>query len=173
MKKFLIILFLMPLLLLPVTATTFEAPEVPDSGKNFMPYEAESFSDGLISIIRDAIDAYQPEFVASTGKLLRVVGIVILLSCVKSLPGTPEHITQVLGVIAVSNLFMGSSGTLIRLAADTVGELSEYAKLLFPVLTAAFAAQGGITSSAALYTGSMAFVTLLGGLATAVIVPLV
>jgi stage III sporulation protein AE len=172
MKRLIVILFLLPFLLQPVTATTFEAPEVPDSGKEWMPYEAESFADGIISIFRDAIDAYQPALAASAGDLLRVVGIVILLSCVKSLPGTPDHITQVVGVLAISILFMGSSGTLIRLAADTVGELSEYAKLLFPVLTAAFAAQGGITSSAALYTGTMAFVTLLGGLATAVIVPL-
>ena len=33
MKKFILIVILIPFLLLPVTATTFEAPEVPDSGK--------------------------------------------------------------------------------------------------------------------------------------------
>ena len=44
---------------------------------------------------------------------------------------------------------------------DTVKEVSDYGALLLPVMTSALAAQGGISASAGLYTGTAFFSTLL------------
>jgi stage III sporulation protein AE len=50
---------------------------------------------------------------------------------------------------------------MVTLAVQTLQELADYGKLLLGVMTAALAAQGGITASAALYTGTAVFLALL------------
>jgi stage III sporulation protein AE len=58
------------------------------------------------------------------------------------------------------------------LGVDTVREISEYGRLLLPVMTASMAAQGGVTTSAALYAGTAFFDALLSGIISSVIVPM-
>ena len=67
---------------------------------------------------------------------------------------------------------MQPSNALIRLGVETVEELCEYGKLLLPVMTAAMAAQGGVTASAALYTGTALFNSLLTSVVSRLIVPM-
>jgi len=57
--------------------------------------------------------------------------------------------------------------------ADTVSELSDYGKMLLPVMAGAHAAQGGVTASAALYAGTMIFDALLGKIISQLMVPMV
>ena len=60
---------------------------------------------------------------------------------------------------------------MIRMAAETVTEMSEYEKLLLPVVTAAMAAQGGVNSATALYAGSAFFNTVLSALLGKLLLP--
>jgi stage III sporulation protein AE len=53
-----------------------------------------------------------------------------------------------------------------------VSELSDYGKLLLPVMTAAMAAQGGVSTSAALYMGTAIFDAVLGQFISKLLVPL-
>ena len=62
---------------------------------------------------------------------------------------------------------------MIGYASKAVWEICEYGKLLCPVLTTGLAAQGGITASAALYTGTTAFITLLSMLISKYFIPMV
>ena len=54
-----------------------------------------------------------------------------------------------------------------------IDEISNYGKLLLPVMTAALAAQGGITGSAALYSGTVLFDSFLGQLIARFITPMI
>lgn len=173
MRKLLILMVFIPCLTLQVFAMDLEAPEVPQSGKELMPYESESFAEGLWSILSEAISKIQPELAAALRTTAGLIGVSILLSLVKVIPGTQERITELVGVASVALLLMGTSGSMIELASETVNELTDYGKLLFPVLTTAMAAQGCSASSAALYAGTLAFDAVLSGLISSVVIPAV
>ena len=66
-----------------------------------------------------------------------------------------------------------SANSLIRLGSQTVTEISEYGKLLLPVMTAAMAAQGGAASSTALYAGTAVFDSVLSSLISRMLGPMV
>lgn len=172
MKYLFRIIILMLLLATPVSAVDFQAPEVPDSGKVYMPNDTQSFSAGLWSIIKEGIAQMKPSFSKAAGVCLSIVSSVILSSIVTTFPGTTAKIVTLVGTLVIGSLLLQPSNALINLGADTVRELSDYGKLLFPVLTAVLAANGGVTKSAALYTGSVAFNTVLASLISSVIIPL-
>ena len=173
MRKFLLLMILLPLLAVPVSALEFKAPEVPESGKDLMPYETESFAEGVWSILREALSVLKPRIKTAAVSAFSMIGLSILLSSVKLMPGAQEKLAELIGVVSVSLMLMGTSNSMVRLASETVTELSEYGKLLFPVLTAAMAAQGGSATSAALYTGTLAFDALLGAVVSGWLVPMV
>ena len=170
-KLFFLMLFIF-LLVTPVRAIDLEAPPVPESGKDLMPYDTDSFAEGAWSIFCNAISKVRPDITAGLKTAGGLIGMSVLLSSVKLIPGASEKVSELVGVVCVSMLLMGTSGAMIRLAVETVTELSEYGKLLFPVLTAALAAQGGSATSAALYTGTLAFDAVLSALVSSVVVPL-
>ena len=62
---------------------------------------------------------------------------------------------------------------MIQLGIQTVSELSQYGKLLIPVLTGALAAQGGVTSSTSLYAITVFFVSVLTTLIVKLTVPMI
>lgn len=172
MKKVLIALSAILFLAAPVSAMELEAPPVPESGEALMPYDTESFWEGVWSIVSGAISKLRPDLADGLRTAGSLVGILVLLSAVKAIPGTLDKISELVGVTCVSLLLIGTSGSMIRLATDTVTEMSEYGKLLFPVLTAALAAQGGSVTSAALYTGTLAFDAILSSLVSVLLVPM-
>lgn len=173
MRRFLILIALLPLFVLQADALDLQAPEVPDSGKSLMPYETESFAEGMWSVITAAISELHPEIASAIKTGAAMIGMSVLLSIFRLIPGCQERVAELVGVVSVTLILMGSSSSMIRLAAETVSELTAYGKLLFPVLTTALAAQGGATTSAALYAGTLAFDTILGSLLYSVITPLV
>ena len=61
---------------------------------------------------------------------------------------------------------------MIGLGRETVESLSAYGKLFVPVMTTSLAAQGAVTTSAALYAATTAFAAILNGLISNFIVPL-
>jgi len=173
MKKILILIFLITFFALPVNALEFTAPEVPESGREWMPKETDSFAEGLWSILWEALGKIQPELSAGAKSCTALIGISLLLSCARMIPGAPEKVLDLAGIVSVGVILLGPSGSMIRLAADTVDELSQYGKLLFPVLTAAMAAQGGTAASASIYAGTLAFDAVLSALISGVIVPMI
>ena len=75
------------------------------------------------------------------------------------------------GVIVIAMLLLSGTGAMIRLAAATVEETCGYGKLLLPVMTTALAAQGGFTSSGALYAGTAFFTAVLQNAMNSFLVP--
>lgn len=173
MKKLILIAILLFSMAVPVQASELTAPSAPSDAQELMPSDTESFGEGLWFVIKSAVQTLQPEIARGCGICLSVIAAVMLTSLLSSFPGMAKNLTELAGTVAVACLLLSSANTLIASAADTVTELSEYGKLLLPVMTAALAAQGGITGSAALYTGTAIFDAVLCALISSVLVPMI
>lgn len=160
-------------LAIPVSAADITAPTVPEAGRDLMPEDGTSFGEGIWQICCRGFAKIRPDIADGAKISLCVIAAVVLLSVLSAFPGMTETCCDLVGTVCVAGLLLGSANSLIRLGTDTVEEISQYGKLLLPVMTAALAAQGGLTASASLYVGTAAFDTLLGSLISTILVPLV
>lgn len=172
MKRLVLMAVLILILTMPVSAMEFTAPTAPDSAQEYMPEDTESFGEGLWFVIKSAVAKIHPDIAEAAAVCLSLIVAVLLISLLQSFSGGTRKITELVGVLAIGTLLLNPANALIQLGTQTVTELSEYGKLLLPVMTAALAAQGGATSSAALYTGTALFNTLLTTAISKLIVPM-
>lgn len=161
------------LLAVPVCAEEFTAPSVPESGAPLMPESADSFGEGLWWMIQKALETLQPNIAQAAGTVLSVMAVALLVSLLKTLREESGTVLELAGCVAIGLILLGPSNTMVQLGTQTVQELGEYGKLLLPVMTAAMAAQGAPTSSAALFAGTAVFDAVLSTLISKLIVPIV
>ena len=173
MRKLLLLLLLAFLLVQPAYAMDYTAPPVPDSGAELMPVQTETFSQGLSKVLGKAIGYISPSFAEAAGLCLSLVGIVMLHSVLETMPADLKKVISIVSSLAIAGILLSRTSSMIHLAVETIRELSEYGKLLIPVLTAAMAAQGGITGATALYAGTAMFNMLLGTAISNFLIPLV
>lgn len=173
MKKLFLILLLLGGLTIPVTAADLEPPSAPPAAEELMPPDTENFAEGLIYVFRGAVQKLKPELAAAFGVCFCIVVVCVIVSVVSTVSEGSKSMTELAGTVAIACLLLGNANTLIADAADTVRELSEYGKLLLPVMTAAMAAQGGVSSSAAIYGATAFFDTVLCAVIAKFIVPLI
>ncbi len=171
MRKCIIFLVLLLLLVQPISATELTAPSAPESAQQYMPSEQETFAEGLWYIIRSAVAALRPELADASGVCLSLIVTVLLISIISSFSDSAAGVLRLVVAVVIGLLLLEPANSLIRLGTKAVTELSEYGKLMIPVMTAAVAAQGGVTTSAALYTGTIFFITLLTTFITRLIIP--
>lgn len=171
MKKCIIVLLFLTFLVYPVSAMEFTAPSVPESAEQYMPNDRENFAQGLWYILKNAISALKPEIGKALGVCLSLITVVLLVSIFNNFSENGSMSIRVTGAVIIGVLLLQTANTMIQLGTETVTELSNYGKLLLPVMTAAVAAQGGTTSSAALYAGTVFFDSLLTSIISRLIVP--
>ena len=159
------------ILTVPVEAMDIQAPEVPDSGRDYLQETPETFGEGLLQVVKDAIASLQPSVASAASICLSVIAISILIGIVKLIPSGHDQIPELIGTIASTTVLIQPAGALIQCGTQTVTELSSYGKLLIPVLTAGLAAQGGVTASTALYAGTVAFDAVLSAIISGLIQP--
>lgn len=145
----------------PVSALEIAAPEVPDAAKDWMPEKTDSITQALPDLLRKAVSAIRPDLQEASRVSLGILAAVLLVSILQTMSSSVKRASETTGCVAVFSLLFLSANSMIRLASDTVVQIGDYGKLLLPVMTAALAAQGGISSSAALYAGTALFTTLL------------
>ena len=160
-------------LCLPVSAAEYTAPEVPDSGRNLMPAETSSFGSGFTELLRKACFLIRPDLNDAVRLGTGIIASALLVSMLRTFSGISTDIVNLSGVVIISLQLLFSANAMIRLGCDTIQELSNYGKLLLPVMAAALAAQGGVTSAAALYVGTTVFDTLLCTLIAGLFTPMV
>lgn len=173
MRRFLLLILLLAVFAVPVKAQEYTAPEAPDEAWGLMPVERTTFAQDLWTVVKGAVAKLQPDLAAAAKICVALVAITMAISLVNAMPGKTAKVVQLVGVVAVSGLLLQQTGSMIRTGAETVTELSEYGKLLLPVMTAALAAQGGITSSSALYVITTVFNAVLTAGITALLIPLI
>ena len=138
-----------------------------------MPEDHESFAEGLWFVIKSAISTLKPSVTKAASVCVSTIAIITLTSLLHNLTDKAQHIAQLVAALGCGVLLLRSTNTLIHLGTKTVTALSEYGKLLIPVLTSATAAQGGITASTAIYTGTTLFSAILTTLIGKLIVPMI
>lgn len=171
--KLILSLLLLHMLVMPVSALEIQPPEVPDSGRQLMPEDTSDFSGGLQTLLRRSLAAVGADLSEALQISTTLICTALLLSLVRTFSGTPVRYAEIASALLISGLLLRRTDSLIHLGADTITELSEYGKLLFPVLTAALAAQGAASSSAALYAGTTAFNLILSTLIARLLLPLI
>ncbi|MBO5129706.1 MAG: stage III sporulation protein AE [Oscillospiraceae bacterium] len=173
MRRIIRMILLVLVLSLPVSALDITAPQVPESGRALMPSSAETFGEGLLEVIRDVLGYFHPELKEAASVCMGVIAAAMVASILKSLPGSPMKTVELAGTVAVASMLLNASNSLISLGAETVHQISEYGKLLLPAMTAAMAAQGGVTSASALYAGTAFFDSLLTSLVVKLLTPMI
>lgn len=173
MRRAVLLVLLLPLLIISVNGTEITAPAVPDAGRALMPYETDSFGEGLWEIVLEAVQLLEPELAEAFQVCAQIVGVVLLLSILKSMHKATHRIADAVGAITICTIMLTAANSLVNLGTQTVTELSEYGKLLLPVMATAMAAQGGVTSSAALYAGTAIFNAVLSTLVSKVLIPVI
>lgn len=151
--------------------TQLTAPQVPQSGADLMPGNSDSFGDGLWELIRNALKGMNPDLTEAAGVCLGILAVVLLISILKLFPTAGEKTTDFAGAVGICALLLQSSNSMISLSVETLMQISQYGKLLLPVMTSALAAQGGLTASSALYAGTAVFDTVLCSVLTKLLIP--
>lgn len=157
---------------LSLTAINYSPPDVPEQAQQFFPENTDSFAAGLWEMLKRAISFTNPNLAQAAGVCLCVFGIILLILLLDTLSESTRAVHKLIGTIAISVTLLQSTDTLINLSIDTVRQLSDYGKLLLPVMTGALAAEGGITTSTALYAGTVIFDTVLTAILSKLIIPL-
>ncbi len=173
MRKILLLLMLLPFLAVKTSALEITPPSVPASGADWMPNDTGSFSDGFSELLHKALGALLPEVRSAVQTATTLTAIALLFSILHSFHGSSRRIANIAGSLTVASILLKNTDALIRLGTATIVELSEYGKLLLPVMTAALASQGGAVTSATLYAGTAAFDLLLTSLISHILVPAV
>ena len=170
MSKLILAVALIFALAIPASAVEFTAPQVPEKGAELMPEDTGSFAAGLMELLRDAVLGLRPDLKEASKVSLGVIAAVMMVSLLQSFSGSVKTVANLVGATAIAAGLLLSANSLIRLGSQTVTEISEYGKLLLPVMTAA---QGGAASSTALYAGTAVFDSVLSSLISRMLGPMV
>lgn len=173
MKKVPVLILLLILLPVQAQALALTAPEVPEHAASWMPEEPQNLREGIRTVLQKAILLLRPDLKEAGRICLGITAAVMTVSVLRTVPGNVEKTADLVGAVAVSTVLLTSAGSLINLGISTVRQISEYGRLLLPVLAAALAAQGGITTSSALYAGTAMFDAVLSGLISHVLTPMI
>lgn len=173
MKHLIPMLLLILSLATPASALEITAPEVPKSGAELMPESTESFADALAELLRRGVQLIRPDLAEASKVSLSIISAVMIVALLRSITGSVKAVADLAGTAAVAAILLTNTNSMIQLGAQTVQELSNYGKLLYPVMTTAMAAQGGVTASAALYTGTAIFDVVISSLISNLLVPMV
>ena len=172
MKYAIVMTALVMALSLPVKALEITAPTVPDYASEYMPSDPVNLTEGILEVLRTAINRARPDIREAGRVCISLAAIMMLLSVFRTFPGTSDRTVNLSGAVCLSTVMLNSATALMNLAADTVKAISEYGKMLLPPMTAALAAQGGITSSTALYAGTVMFDAFLSSLISKLLIPM-
>ena len=173
MKKLILLVIVMSCFVFPASALDLEAPEVPDSARQFMPTSQESLGMGILEVLQDALMHFRPDLREASKVCTGIFASVMIVSLLKTLPGMAQKCADFAGTVLIAGFLMESAGSMVHMAASSVTEISEYGKLLLPILTSALAAQGGISASVALCATALGFITLLSKLIASILIPMV
>lgn len=173
MRNLISIVIILIMLIVPVSAQELEAPLVPESGSAVMPDSVGDFGEGFSQILQNILPIIQPNLGAASSACMTLVTAVLLVSLAQTVSEQAGKTAEMTGGILICIVLLNNTRAMISLAIKTIAELSEYEKLLLPVLSSAVAAQGGITTAAALYAGTMLFVSLLSRVIAVFFIPAV
>lgn len=156
-----------------ILTMSFTAPSAPQEAQKYMPPETENFGEGLLYVIKSALGDLNPSIKEATVLCISLVAVVMLVTILQAFTTCTSKTAKLTGTVVIALLLLEPSRSMIHLGIDTIQQISDYEKMFLPVITAALAAQGGITGSAALYTGTAFFNAVLSTLIVKLFSPLI
>jgi len=149
--------------------------ELPKAGGDvaaIVPEASDSFLEGLWVVIKSCMKELNPALHEAGMLCARVSAIMILVILVKSISEKgSQKALDLASAAAIGYTLMAPSASMIRLGEETIRSLSEYGKLLLPVMTGAMAAQGGASTSAGLYAVTAFLDSVLSSMLSGLILP--
>lgn len=173
MRKIIILLLVILTLSGYVHAYDLTAPTVPSDAAKFMPSTRDNLASGILEVLRDALMHIRPDLREATSVSIKIIAVVMFVSLLRTCTGSSANTANLIASLGISVILFESSNSLINLASKTITEISEYGKLLLPVITAALAGQGGVGTSAALYTSTALFDAILTTIIGKLLMPLI
>lgn len=173
MRRIALIIVMVISFALPVTAEDYTTPEPPAYAQQYMPDDTDTFASGIWYILKSAIKELQPNLAEAAKICVSLIALSLLISIIKDFTNTASGIIALVSAACIAATLFQSTNAMIQLGTQTVTDISEYGKLVLPVMTASLAAQGGSASSAALYTGTILFNTILSSGIAKLIVPMI
>ena len=173
MRKGLILFIVLLVITIPISAMEITPPDAPDSVMDIMPEEPETFGEGLWMLMKAVIVKVQPGLGEAVGVCLSVIGAGLMISLLQPMADRSKKLTELAGTLSVAMILLRPTQSFVNLGIHTITEMLSYGKLLLPVMTAGLAAQGGVGKSAALYSGTAVFNTVLGSILGKLLVPVV
>ena len=170
MRRLFCVIMLMILLGGQACAVDLSLPEelrntAPEAAKLMGEDPAEGFGlvDGAAEILRRGLTEMRAEVFSGARAIAGLMLGVILLGIVESLSDDDRirKYATVVGALWITAVSAGDVSTLIGLGQDTIARVSELSKLLMPVLCAATAATGGVTSASVRQVGTVLFSDIL------------
>jgi stage III sporulation protein AE len=135
-----------------------------------MPESQDDFGQGIRSMLHKILPEAMTEFQKALKTGLSVF-CCSLLTAIMLGAGCSAVVAEAVGAVCISAMMLQSSGALVGLAVQTVSEVSEYSKLLFPVMAAAASARGAVTSASAISIGTSALTAFLNSFLRRMMVP--
>lgn len=174
MRKWILLVIVLSVFTLHPAAQTLQAPTVPDSGAAVMPQSPDTFAQGLYQLIQSGIYLLSPSLKEAASVCSAALAILLIQCLLGHLCPTPyrRSLSVLSGILLACTLYSANS-SMLALAENTIQELTQYGKILTGVLATGLAAQGGVSSSAALYAGFCVFQNILSALVSGVLVPMV
>ena len=172
MKYILCVLCLISAMILPVGASAIVAPAVPDDAQELMPQEDIGLAERLHYLLQMGLQEAQPAVAPAMKLCGGILCVMLLFAFLFQIKGDGRGVVNLAGIFAVCMLLLGNTDTMIQLGIHTVQQISQYGKLLLPVMTAALASQGGSVSAAALYTATALFDAVVCGAISSVLLPM-
>lgn len=147
-----------------------------DAGAGLTLDEDFDFGEAVGHILSSAGDTLHSAIAASTRSAVLLL-IVVLFCEVANLFFANESssggITTLVGVLAITAIAVTDVSSLIDIGGQTIGHLSDFSKMLIPVMTACSAATGGVTAATARQAATLLFSNLLVTAIDRVLMPFV
>lgn len=125
-------------------------------------------------MIRYGLDTLAPSLAEAGKCCLQIIAAAMLAGMVSAfLSGHQHKSSRLIAALSISTILLAPIHALLGLGAETVETLSEYGKLLLPVMTATLAAQGAPTSASVLYAGTACLDAFLSELLTDWMLPMI
>lgn len=187
MKRLIIFLLLLPLLLGWVSAEEpteadlgLETDELtdglPEQARELMPVETvgeeTDLWDSVWALFTRCLPLSQESLNDALHLCAVLLGLIALFSLCRML-SVSEATVRIAGALGLCAAMLGGVQSMVRLAADTVEQITRYSACLLPVLASAGAMSGGMTASGALYAGTVLFSELLLQLISKLLIPAV
>lgn len=170
MRRIFLLLLLAAILMQPVYAA--QSLPLPPEAAEYLPEQTEDFGRGLWEILTKAAAALAPELRQAVISCVGVLAAVILCALFQVGDGTDKARTaDILGAAAIAAMLLRPADALIQEAMATVRAISDYGKLLLPVMGSALASSGGASASAGLYFGTALFDSVLTSIVSGLLAP--